>query len=330
MVKAGEVSEIAITDNTIQGTLKKPLETAARSSSPPGGPGAGQGPVPVRRQVPPAWPRTPCCATSSAGAAGGDLCGDLDLRDAQVRRQAGHGRRLHEPQARAKAKVYVGRPTPASASGDVAGVDEAKDELKEVVGFLKDPTAGRPAGHRQDAARQGGGPARRACPSSISGSEFVEMFVGWAPRGVRPLRAGPPGAGDHLHRRARRPGPGRGAFGAMGSHDEKEQTLNQLLVELDGFDSAAAAWCCWRHQPARGPRPGAAARPAASTGQVLVDRPDKRPRAILQVHALKVTSPGRRRRQVAALTRLLRRRPGQPPATRRPWWPPAGRQAATT
>ena len=136
---------------------------------------------------------------------------------------------------------------------DVAGVDEAKEELEEIIEFLKDPkkfqrlggqdpqgrAADGLAGHRQDAAGQGRSPARPTCRSSRSrGSDFVEMFVGVGASRVRDLfEQGKKNAPciifiDEIDAVGRHRGAGLG-----GGHDEREQTLNQLLVEMDGFES---------------------------------------------------------------------------------------------
>ncbi|RPH65231.1 MAG: ATP-dependent metallopeptidase FtsH/Yme1/Tma family protein, partial [Burkholderiales bacterium] len=152
---------------------------------------------------------------------------------------------------RSKAKVYVETGVGVTFA-DVAGVDEAKEELREVVGFLKDPgrygrlgaripkgilLVGPPGTGKTLLARAVAGEA--GVPFfSINGSEFVEMFVGVGAARVR-----------DLFEQARQKAPAiifideidalgraRGAFGLGGGHDEKEQTLNQLLAELDGFD----------------------------------------------------------------------------------------------
>src|SRR6185437_7226300 len=152
---------------------------------------------------------------------------------------------------RSKAKVYVETDT-RTTFADVAGVDEAKDELREVVEFLKHPTQygrlgarmpkgilliGPPGTGKTLLARAVAGEA--GVPFfSINGSEFVEMFVGVGAARVRDL---------FVQAREKAPaiifideldamGRARGAY-PFGANDEKEQTLNQLLVELDGFDS---------------------------------------------------------------------------------------------
>ena len=139
---------------------------------------------------------------------------------------------------------------------DVAGIDEAKAELTEIVDFLKNPDRYRrlggriprgvllvrPPGHRQDAARaRGGGRGRRAV--LLGRRVGVRRGDRRRRRGARarPVQAGQGGlAVDHLHRRARRGRPlARGGF-SLGGNDEREQTLNQILTEMDGFESDEA------------------------------------------------------------------------------------------
>src|SRR5438067_833434 len=151
---------------------------------------------------------------------------------------------------KSKARVYVETDTKVTFA-DVAGVDEAKAELQEVVSFLKDPKqhgrlgarmpkgvllVGPPGTGKTLLAKAVAGEA--GVPFfSISGSEFVEMFVGVGAARVRDLfeqaRAKAPAIIfiDELDALGRARG-----TGALGGHDEREQTLNQLLVELDGFD----------------------------------------------------------------------------------------------
>ena len=160
-------------------------------------------------------------------------------------------------------------------------------------------------------------PARRSVPFfSLSGSDFVEMFVGVGAARVRDLfqQAEAQGALHHLHRRARRARQGRGMQSPMGGHDEREQTLNQLLVEMDGFDSQQGRDRHGRHQPARDARPGPAApRPLRPAG---AGRPARRhgPRGD-PADPREAGEAGRRRRPRAdrrADGRLRRRRPRQP------------------
>ena len=229
---------------------------------------------------------------------------------------AGHGGLMGI--GRSRAKVYAEQEVKVTFA-DVAGVDEAKQELAEVVGFLKDPgTYGRlgaripkgvllvgpPGTGKTLLARAVAGEA--GVPFfSITGSEFVEMFVGVGAARVRDLfeeaRAQAPAIVfiDELDALGRARGidlPGAG-------HDEKEQTLNQLLAEMDGFDPSAGIIVL-----AATNRPEildpALLRAGRFDRQVLVDRPDRKGRAdILRVHIKKVTiSPDLDVDAVAALT----------------------------
>jgi cell division protease FtsH len=218
---------------------------------------------------------------------------------------------------KSKAKVYVESDTKTTFA-DVAGVDEAKEELQEVVGFLKDPKRyTRLGGHIPKGVLLVGPPgtgktllARAVAGEagvpffSINGSEFVEMFVGVGAARVRDLfeqgRARAPAIIfiDELDALGR----ARGAYG-IGGHDEKEQTLNQLLVEMDGFDSSEGLILL-----AATNRPEildpALLRAGRFDRQVLVDRPDKLGRVqILKVHARKIQlAPDADLEKVAALT----------------------------
>ena len=218
---------------------------------------------------------------------------------------------------RSKAKIYVETDTKVTFN-DVAGVDEAKDELREIVDFLKNPErygrlgarvpkgvllVGPPGTGKTLLARAVAGEA--GVPFfSISGSEFVEMFVGVGAARVRDLfeqaRAKAPAIIfiDELDALGR----ARGAFG-MGGHDEKEQTLNQLLVELDGFDSSTGLVLL-----AATNRPEildpALLRAGRFDRQVLVDRPDKKGRIdILRIYLKRTKlAPDVDPEQIAALT----------------------------
>jgi cell division protease FtsH len=203
---------------------------------------------------------------------------------------------------KSKAKVFVEKDVNVRFE-DVAGVDEAKMELKEVVDFLQDPKSyGRLGAHVPKGILLVGPPgtgktlmARAVAGEagvpffSISGSEFVEMFVGVGAARVR-----------DLFEQARKAAPaiifideldalGRArASGPMGTNDEKEQTLNQLLTELDGFDPSSGIILL-----AATNRPEildpALLRAGRFDRQVLVDRPDKiGRRAILDVHVNKI------------------------------------------
>ncbi len=218
---------------------------------------------------------------------------------------------------KSRAKVYVEKRTGVTFA-DVAGVDEAKAELQEVVEFLKDPKVygrlgaripkgillvGPPGTGKTLLARAVAGEAGVAF-FSISGSEFVEMFVGVGAARVRDLfeqaRQKAPAIIfiDELDALGR----ARGSFG-LGGHDEKEQTLNQLLAELDGFDpSTGVVLLAATNRPEI--LDPALLRAGRFDRQVLVDRPDKKGRIqILQVHVRRITlAPGVQIEQVAALT----------------------------
>jgi cell division protease FtsH len=199
---------------------------------------------------------------------------------------------------RSKAKVYVEQDTKVTFD-DVAGVDEAKEELKEVVEFLKNPKAHGRLGARVPKGVLLLGPSgtgktllARAVAGeagvpffSMNGSEFVEMFVGVGAARVR-----------DLFEQARKSAPciifideldalGRArTLAPMGGHDEKEQTLNQLLVELDGFDpSAGIVLLASTNRPEI--LDPALLRAGRFDRHILVDRPDRQGRiAILKVH----------------------------------------------
>jgi cell division protease FtsH len=217
-----------------------------------------------------------------------------------VRPMAGHGVGGLMSVGKSKAKVYVEKDIKVTFA-DVAGVDEAKEELREVVSFLKDPKAhgrlgarvpkgvllvGPPGTGKTLLARAVAGEAGVAF-FSISGAEFVEMFVGVGAARVRDLfeqaRQHAPAIIfiDELDALGR----ARGTFlPGGGGHDEKEQTLNQLLSELDGFDpSIGVVLLAATNRPEI--LDPALLRPGRFDRQVLVDRPDKKGRSdILIVH----------------------------------------------
>ena len=219
---------------------------------------------------------------------------------------------------RSRARVYMERSTGVRFA-DVAGVDEAKAELQEVVDFLKDPKAHGRLGARIPKGVLLMGPtgtgktllARAVAGEagvaffSINGSEFIEMFVGLGAARVRDLfeqaRAQAPAIIfiDELDAL----GKARSAFGLPGGHDEREQTLNQLLSELDGFDpSVGVVLLAATNRPEI--LDPALLRSGRFDRQVLVDRPDRLGRlAILQVHAKKVkVAPDLDLESVAAIT----------------------------
>jgi cell division protease FtsH len=207
---------------------------------------------------------------------------------------------------KSKAKVYVEGESTKTMFADVAGVDEAKQELQEIVQFLKTPEkytkigakipkgvllVGPPGTGKTLLAKAVAGEA--GVPFfSISGSEFVELFVGVGSSRVR-----------DLFEQAKKQSPciifideldaigkARSSGGMYGGNDEREQTLNQLLTEMDGFgvDGTTVIVLAATNRPETLDQ--ALLRPGRFDRQVLVDRPDKSGRlAILKIHATKVT-----------------------------------------
>ncbi len=199
---------------------------------------------------------------------------------------------------KSKAKLLTGD-TPKVTFADVAGADEAKVELQEIIEFLKDPQkftklggrlpkgallVGPPGTGKTLLARAVAGEAGRPF-FSMSGSDFVEMFVGVGASRVRDLfEQGKAHAPciifiDEIDAVGRHRGAGLG-----GGHDEREQTLNQLLVEMDGFESNEGVILI-----AATNRPDvldpALLRPGRFDRQIVVDAPDLRGReGILRVH----------------------------------------------
>jgi len=218
---------------------------------------------------------------------------------------------------KSKAKIYMENEITVRF-GDAAGVDEAKQELVEIIDFLKTPGKFTELGGRIPKGVLLVGPpgtgktllAKAVAGESgvpffsMSGSDFVEMFVGLGAARVRDL---------FTQAKEKAPciifideldalGKARG-MGVMGGHDEREQTLNQLLVEMDGFDATVGVILM-----AATNRPEildpALLRPGRFDRHILVDRPDKTGRvAILKVHLKNVkTEPGLDVDKLAAMT----------------------------
>jgi cell division protease FtsH len=221
--------------------------------------------------------------------------------------------------SKSRARLFTGN-KPTVTFSDVAGVEEAKEELVEVVEFLKFPDrfaalgariprgvllVGPPGTGKTLLSRAVAGEA--GVPFfSISGSEFVEMFVGVGASRVRDLFDQAKKSApcivfvDEIDAVGRQRGAGLG-----GSHDEREQTLNQILVEMDGFDSSTNVIVI-----AATNRPDvldpALLRPGRFDRQVILDRPDFQGRkAILDVH-----SRGKPLERDVSIEALARQTPG--------------------
>nr|WP_272888265.1 ATP-dependent zinc metalloprotease FtsH [Stutzerimonas stutzeri] len=300
-LKDGRVEELAITERRIEGTLKEPLT-------------GGQRRFIANRVEPQLAEYLQQYPVRYTGKVEGTLVRDLLswIIPAALffgiwlfllkRIGGGLGGGSMMQIGKSKARIYVETDMKVTFA-DVAGVDEAKDELKEIVEFLRDPkNYGRLGGRMPKGVLLVGPPgtgktllARAVAGEakvpffSISGSEFVEMFVGVGAARVRDLfeqaRAQAPAIIfiDELDALGR----ARGAGPLSGGHDEKEQTLNQLLVEMDGFDTSSGLVLL-----AATNRPEildpALLRAGRFDRQVLVDRPDKIGRVqILDVHLKK-------------------------------------------
>ena len=218
---------------------------------------------------------------------------------------------------KSRAKMFVEKNTVVTFA-DVAGLKEEKEELEEIVDFLRKPEKYRDLGAKIPKGALLVGPpgtgktllAKAVAGEanvpflSISGSDFVEMFVGVGAARVRDLR--------DLFEQARGQAPAiifideldaLGRARGVGGHDEREQTLNQLLTEMDGFDSSVGLIIL---AATNSPEilDQALLRAGRFDRQVLVDRPDKKGRLdILKVHVKKVTlAQDVDLEQVAALT----------------------------
>ena len=219
---------------------------------------------------------------------------------------------------KSKAKVYIESDTKVTFA-DVAGVDEAKAELQEVIDFLQNPKeygslgarmpkgillVGPPGTGKTLLARAVAGEAKVPF-FSISGSEFVEMFVGVGAARVRDLfeqaRQAAPAIIfiDELDALGR----ARGAATAQGGNEEREQTLNQLLSELDGFDPGEGVVLLSATNRPEILDP-ALLRAGRFDSSDLVDRPDRAGRVqILKVHIKKIVlTPDMKLEDIAALT----------------------------
>ena len=339
LVREGKVEKVSLTDREIRGTLKPGALPAPQ-------PGPGDK---VRSLVGVDQPLTTFTTTRIPGIDDGSLVKELEQHKIEfsgrvestfwrdflfgwivplglmvgiwlflMRRMSG-GPTQALSFGRSKAKIYD-RKELKTTFADVAGVDEAKAELIEIVDFLKNPKKYQRLGGRIPKGVLLVGPpgtgktllARAVAGEAdvpfffLSGSEFVEMFVGVGASRVR-----------DLFEQAKEKAPcivfideldaiGKtraGATGFVGGHDEREQTLNQLLAEMDGFDSSKGVIIM-----AATNRPevldAALLRAGRFDRQVVVDKPDVRGReAILQVHARNVIlAPSVELRVLAART----------------------------
>jgi cell division protease FtsH len=314
----GRVSEVIVGETTVTGRLKTPEANGAtvivaNRVEPALADRLAKYDVPYTRSIEPTWLRDLLSWIVPAAVFFG-------LWFFVIRRMADRAGGLggFMTVGKSRAKVYVETDTGVDF-GDVAGVDEAKAELQEIVAFLKDPK-----GHGRLGARMPKGVLLVGPPGtgktllakavageagvpffSISGSEFVEMFVGVGAARVRDLfeqaRAKAPAIIfiDELDALGR----ARGASGLVGGHDEREQTLNQLLAELDGFDTTGGLVLLAATNRPEVLDP-ALLRAGRFDRQVLVDRPDRAGRVqILRVHVRRLQlAPALDLEQVAALT----------------------------
>jgi len=316
LLKEGQIKEIKISDRMIQGTLSAPVQGRSRFVTIRVDPELARDldkyPVKFTGVVESTFFRDVLSWVLPALAFFG-IWYFLVRRFAQEQGLGGGFLSI----GKSKAKVYVETDTKVTFD-DVAGVDEAKEELLEIVSFLKDPQRyGRLGGRMPKGVLLVGPPgtgktllARAVAGEagvpffSISGAQFVEMFVGVGAARVR-----------DLFEQARQKAPAiifiyeldalgraRGAS-PIASNDEKEQTLNQLLSELDGFDpSSGIVLLAATNRPEI--LDPALLRAGRFDRQVLVDRPDKKGRVqILGVHLKKVKlAPGVNPDEIAALT----------------------------
>jgi cell division protease FtsH len=316
LVNEGKVDEVTVSQDSIRGTLKQALPDGRRAFV-------------TNRVDPQLAEKLESHGVSVTGAPSGGLVATLLswvlpavifylvwmylFRHVADRRGFGGLMSI----GKSRAKVYVETDTKVTFK-DVAGAEEAKFELQEVVAFLRDPKGygrlgaripkgillvGPPGTGKTLLSRAVAGEA--GVPFfSISGSEFVEMFVGVGAARVRDLFAQARKAApciifiDELDALGRSRTPG-----ALGGYDEKEQTLNQLLSELDGFDPSTGVILLAATNRPEVLDP-ALLRAGRFDRQVLVDRPDRKDRLeILKVHVRQVRlSPTVDLDAVAALT----------------------------
>ncbi len=331
LIAAGKVSDVAITDQVITGTLKSDgLENLLPKEKLDELKALGKGDhgfVTIRVDDPSLAKDLEAAQVRFSGRVESKLFSTvlswvvpavifIALWGFLMKRMGGGAHGMLEI-GKSKAKVYMEKETGVTFA-DVAGIDEAKEELMEVVEFLKQPErfrrlggkipkgvliVGAPGTGKTLLAKAVAGEA--SVPFfSISGSDFVEMFVGVGAARVRDLFDQAEGKApciifigelDAL-------GKARGVSGIAGN-DEREQTLNQLLVEMDGFDTnkGVIIMAATNRPEILDP---ALLRPGRFDRHVAIDRPDLRGREkILQVHTRSVTlAPEVSVEKIAALT----------------------------
>jgi cell division protease FtsH len=298
-VDAGEVEEVTIIGNEITGALKIGVDNKFRTYAPPQFEGLGNKLVEKNVKITAKPPTTSPWATLLYSWAPILLMiGFWIFIMRQM--QSGGNKALSFGKSRAKLSSSSQKKVTFK---DVAGVDEAKEELQEIIEFLKEPQKFQKLGGRIPKGVLLMGPpgtgktllARAVAGEanvpffSISGSDFVEMFVGVGASRVRDLfEQGKKNAPcivfiDEIDAVGRHRGAGLG-----GGHDEREQTLNQLLVEMDGFESNEGVILV-----AATNRPDvldpALLRPGRFDRRIVVNRPDVKGReGILAVHTKKI------------------------------------------
>ncbi|WP_330083296.1 ATP-dependent zinc metalloprotease FtsH [Methylocystis iwaonis] len=315
MLREGKIADVEVGEKTVRATLKTPMPDGRKD-------------IFARRVDPNFAQELEAAKVKYSGAAESTWVSTLlswilpatifFLIWSFVSRRLGQGLGSIMSVGQSKAKIFIEKDIRIGFR-DVAGVDEAKEELQEIVAFLKDPaTYGRLGAHVPKGILLVGPPgtgktllARAVAGEagvpffSINGSEFVEMFVGVGAARVRDLFAQARATApciifiDELDALGR----ARGISGLSGGHDEKEQTLNQLLSELDGFDPTVGVVLLAATNRPEVLDP-ALLRAGRFDRQISVDRPDKNGRvAILQVHLAKVKLDGDvDAAQIAAMT----------------------------
>src|SRR5204862_6189498 len=300
LVSQHAVTQVVVSDTTVTGIWQRSgSQVSFVTTRPPGDDGGALVQL-LRKNNIDYTGETPSALTSFLFTWGGTLLLFALLYFLFIRRMGAAGASALN-MGKNKVKIYDRKEMKTTFS-DVAGVDEAKEELKEIVEFLKNPKKYQRLGGRIPKGVLLLGPpgcgktllARAVAGEAnvpfffMSGSEFVKMFVGLGAARVRELfnQAKEKAPALVFLDELDTIGKGRmgGLGGSLGSHDEREQTLNQLLVEMDGFDASRGVIIMDATN-----RPDvldpALVRPGRFDRQVVVDRPDLRGReAILKVH----------------------------------------------